>query len=139
MTDYTKNPMHCPRDPSIECLKCPFEHCVYDEDDDEHPLDRNKRAPMTEREKELHREQSKRYYANHREEVLAKRNTPEFKEYMREYHKQLYSDPAKLAERRRRNLEYYYRNREAILEKGRIERAKKNESIKNQVEENNNG
>ena len=138
MTDYTKNPMRCPRDPSIECLKCPFEHCVYDEDEDvtaqpqeEHPLNKRVRVLSAE-EKARNNINSKAYYRAHRDEILAKRNTPEFKEYMREYHKQLYSDPAKLAERRRRNLEYYYRNREAILEKGRIERMKKNE-------ENNNG
>ena len=167
--DYAKDPMHCPRDPSIECLKCPFEHCVYDEDDDEHSLDRKKREPMTEHEKELHREQPKRYYAAHREEVLAKRNTPEFKEYMREYQKKRYADPDKRAEKQRKSREWYANNREKALErsrryyqehkaehkaycaeyqrknkellneKRRIERMKKNESIKNQVEENNNG
>lgn len=136
MTDYTKNPMHCPRDPSIECLKCPFETCVYDEPEEgqkpqEYQFAKQVRV-LSDKEKERNRRTSKEYYWAHREELLKKRNTPEFKAYTREYHKKLYSDPEKLKERRRKNLEYYYRNREAILEKGRIERMKRNEENHNE-------
>jgi hypothetical protein len=119
MGDLTKDPMHCPRDPSIECLKCPFETCVYDEPEEEHPLDRRKRTPMTEHEKELHRQRSKRYYEAHREEIIEKRNTPEFKAQLKEYHQKRYADPDKRAEMLRKNREWYANNREKALERSR--------------------